>query len=73
MSPVCFETGGAPGSRGLNLLVRATNGGRTINLGPKTAVPVLPGVSIVDELIAVYFSRLSEKVAFIGKKYKMIL
>lgn len=33
--------GGCPGSRGLNLLIRAD--GRTINLGPKTAVPVLPG------------------------------
>ncbi|XP_072388025.1 5-oxoprolinase isoform X1 [Diabrotica undecimpunctata] len=33
--------GGEPGSRGLNLLVR--NGGRTINLGPKTSVAVMPG------------------------------
>ncbi|KAJ8925583.1 hypothetical protein NQ315_009423 [Exocentrus adspersus] len=33
--------GGFPGARGLNLLVRAD--GRTINLGPKTAVPVRPG------------------------------
>ncbi|CAG9859662.1 unnamed protein product [Phyllotreta striolata] len=33
--------GGQPGSRGLNLLLRSD--GRLINLGPKTAVPVLPG------------------------------
>ncbi|XP_066151271.1 5-oxoprolinase [Euwallacea fornicatus] len=33
--------GGQPGARGLNLLIRAD--GRTINLGPKTAVQVLPG------------------------------
>ncbi|XP_074027343.1 5-oxoprolinase isoform X2 [Leptinotarsa decemlineata] len=33
--------GGGPGARGLNLLIRSD--GRTINLGPKTAVPVLPG------------------------------
>ncbi|KAG5890200.1 hypothetical protein JTB14_010662 [Gonioctena quinquepunctata] len=33
--------GGNPGARGLNLLIRAD--GRTINLGPKTAIPVLPG------------------------------
>lgn len=37
-----FE-GGYPGARGLNLLVRAD--GKTINLGPKTAVPVGTGVS----------------------------
>lgn len=35
--------GGSPGARGLNLLIRAD--GRTINLGPKTAVPVEAGVS----------------------------
>ncbi|CAH0550452.1 unnamed protein product [Brassicogethes aeneus] len=33
--------GGKPGARGLNLLIRSD--GRTINLGPKTAVPVQPG------------------------------
>lgn len=33
--------GGGPGARGLNLLIRAD--GRTINLGPKTAVNVDPG------------------------------
>lgn len=36
-------TGGGPGERGLNLLIRRD--GRTINLGPKTAVAVQPGVS----------------------------
>ncbi|XP_044265519.1 5-oxoprolinase [Tribolium madens] len=33
--------GGSPGARGLNLLIRVD--GRTINLGPKTAVPISPG------------------------------
>ncbi|XP_057652765.1 5-oxoprolinase isoform X1 [Diorhabda carinulata] len=33
--------GGEPGSRGMNLLIRAD--GRIINLGPKTAVSVQPG------------------------------
>ncbi|XP_066249060.1 5-oxoprolinase [Euwallacea similis] len=33
--------GGEPGALGLNLLIKAD--GRTINLGPKTAVQVLPG------------------------------
>ncbi|KAF7272126.1 hypothetical protein GWI33_015069, partial [Rhynchophorus ferrugineus] len=33
--------GGEAAARGLNLLIRT--GGRTINLGPKTAVPVRPG------------------------------
>lgn len=34
--------GGGSGSRGRNTLVKAD--GRKINLGPKTAVPVYPGV-----------------------------
>ncbi|KAF5278020.1 hypothetical protein FQA39_LY18417 [Lamprigera yunnana] len=33
--------GGMPGERGLNLLIKSS--GRTINLGPKTTVPVEPG------------------------------
>lgn len=35
--------GGLPGARGRNTLTRID--GRKINLGPKTAVPVYPGVS----------------------------
>lgn len=35
--------GGEPGTRGFNLLLR--NDGRSVNLGPKTAVPIYPGVS----------------------------
>lgn len=34
--------GGGPGRKGRNTLVKAD--GRRINLGPKTAVPVYPGV-----------------------------
>lgn len=34
--------GGSPGERGLNLLIKAD--GRTISLGPKTAIEVQPGV-----------------------------
>ncbi|GLV36147.1 uncharacterized protein CBL_08640 [Carabus blaptoides fortunei] len=33
--------GGGPGKRGFNLLLR--NDGRSVNLGPKTAVPIYPG------------------------------
>lgn len=37
--------GGLSGARGKNILRTAT--GRTINLGPKTAVPVNPGVRTI--------------------------
>ncbi|KAJ8938506.1 hypothetical protein NQ318_005170, partial [Aromia moschata] len=41
--------GGDPGARGLNLLIRAS--GRAINLGPKTAAPVEPGVSMTKRSV----------------------
>ncbi|KAJ3647751.1 hypothetical protein Zmor_019612 [Zophobas morio] len=41
--------GGGPGARGLNLLIRTD--GRTINLGPKTAVPIQPGVSMTNRFV----------------------
>ena len=41
--PFCHFSGGSPGSRGTNLLF--TTSGKTIYLGPKTAVNVEPGVS----------------------------
>ncbi|XP_034950692.1 5-oxoprolinase [Chelonus insularis] len=45
-SPPGLE-GGLPGARGRNTLIRAD--GRKINLGPKTAVPVLPGDTFLLE------------------------
>lgn len=36
--------GGEPGARGVNFLLRSE--GKTIYLGPKTAVDVLPGVRL---------------------------
>ena len=45
----CFFAGGGPGARGLNLLIRTD--GRTINLGPKTAVPIQPGVSMTNRFV----------------------
>lgn len=47
--------GGEAGARGLNLLIRTD--GRTINLGPKTAVAVQPGVSFFH-CYQIYFSVL---------------
>ncbi|KAJ3636928.1 hypothetical protein MTP99_000429 [Tenebrio molitor] len=41
--------GGGPGARGLNLLIRAD--GRTINLGPKNAVTIQPGVSMTNRFV----------------------
>lgn len=51
---VIAVAGGECGARGLNLLIR--NDGRTINLGPKTAVPVLPGVSCIIKCFVVNVS-----------------
>lgn len=45
-----FFQGGSPGARGLNLLIRAD--GRTINLGPKTAVAVNAGVSKIYDNVS---------------------
>jgi hypothetical protein len=46
---VVFFAGGGPGARGLNLLIRAD--GRTINLGPKNAVTIQPGVSMTNRFV----------------------
>lgn len=47
--------GGLPGERGRNTLQRAD--GRKINLGPKTAVPVNPGVRTHDPTDPIHFTN----------------